>query len=47
MKLAGDKRSGVIANDVLKTRKVIEFQNYDLLQPICTGEVSVLIVINN
>ena len=48
---------GVIANDVLKMRKVIEFQssriaNYYkihfrvLLQPICAGEVSVVIVID-
>ena len=38
MTLAGE---GVIANDVLKMRKVIEF--CVLLQPICADEVSVVI----
>ena len=49
--------SGVIANDVLKKRKFIKFQSswivvyYKIhfrvfLQAICTGEVSVVIVID-
>ena len=47
----------VIANDILKMRKVIEFQISSIvlyyrihfrvmLQPICAGELSVVIVIN-
>ena len=47
----------VIANDVLKMRRVIEFQSLGivvyykinfgvLLQPICAGEVSVVIVVD-
>ena len=36
---------GVIANDALKMRKFIEFQSV-LLQPICTRDVSVAIVID-
>ena len=48
---------GDIANNVLKTRKVIEFKSSlvlvywkihfgDLLHPVCAGEVSAVIVID-
>ena len=50
------REGGFIANDVLKTKKVIDskFMNYHLLQihfrfllqPICAGKTSVVIIID-
>ena len=36
----------IIANDVSKMRKVIEFQSLCPATPICAGEVSVIVAID-